>query len=514
MITRSPNRVWMMDNVDISQVIDFLAAMIVTGNVDCCHKNYYVYRDTEGDKEWEMFPWDVDLSFGRNWSGSESYWDDRVYPQNGLYVGGNATLPSQLFASSSLTRQMYLRRVRTLMDNLQQTNGTPASQLRYEKRIDELAAQLAPDAAMDLVKWGTWGGGSQNIFDVNSPYWRTLPQSVSELKTNYMPARRRYVFDQKMGGDLPNAQPANVTVQIRAVDYNPVSHNQEEEYIQLTNANNFAVDMSGWKLSGGITHTFQGGVVLGATSSVYVAANKVAFRARTTSPHGGQALYVEGPYDGRLSARGETIILTDTTGRVVSTNSYAGNPSGPQQYLRITEIMYHPPRLPSGTAYDAEDFEYIELRNTGPTNLNLAGVHFSNGLDFTFPDIVLTPGGYVLVVRNTAAFISRYGNGHNIAGQYVGTLDNGGETIRLDDAVGEKILEFKYNNSWYPITDGPGASLVILNDTADWRTWDQKESWRPSAVDLGSPGQTDGTPTLVLPVYVNEVLTRSDAPLV
>src|SRR5262249_46379596 len=145
--------------------------------------------------------------------------------------------------------------------------------------------------------------------------------------------------DQKMGGDLPNAQPANATVQIRALDYNPISHNQEEEYIQLTNANSFAVDMSGWKLSGGITHTFQGGVVLGPTSSVYVAANKLAFRARSASPHGGQALYVEGPYDGRLSARGETIILTDTTGRVVSTNSYVGNPSGPQQYLRITEIM-------------------------------------------------------------------------------------------------------------------------------------------------------------------------------
>ena len=513
LISKSPNRTWVMDNVDISQVIDFLAAMIVTANVDCCHKNYYVYRDTEGDKEWEMLPWDVDLSFGRNWSGSESYWDDRVYPQNGLYVGGNATLVSQLFASGSVTRQMYLRRVRTLMEVMQQTNGTPAGELKYEKRIDELAAVLAPDAAMDLVKWGSWGGGSQNIFDVNSPYYRTLPQSVSELKTNYMPARRRYVFDQRMGGDLPTAQPANANILIGAIDYNPASHNQEEEYIQLKNTNNFAVDMSGWKLSGGITHAFQGGVVLAATSTVYVAANKLAFRSRAASPHGGQALYVEGPYDGRLSARGETVVLTDTTGRVVSTNSYPGTPSGAQQYLRITEIMYHPPR-PSTATYDAEDVEYIELRNTGPTNLNLAGVHFSNGIEFTFPAASLAPGAYVLVVRNTAAFVSRYGNSLNIAGQYSGALDNSGETIRLDDAIDEKILEFRYNNSWYPVTDGPGASLVIRDDTADWRTWDLKESWRPSAVDLGSPGQTDSPPATVLPVIVNEVLTRTDVPLV
>ncbi|MBK7998616.1 MAG: lamin tail domain-containing protein [Verrucomicrobia bacterium] len=168
----------------------------------------------------------------------------------------------------------------------------------------------------------------------------------------------------------------------------------------------------------------------GSSNILHVVANKKAFRSRAISPRGGQGLYIEGPYDGQLSARGETIVLSDDKGRVVSTNLYQGSPSGPQQYLRITEIMYHPPTPPAGSVYEAEDFEYIELRNTGPTNINLTGVRFVRGIDFNFTGSAVTdlaPGGYVLIVRNLAAFTSRYGAIANIAGQYSGILNNSGK---------------------------------------------------------------------------------------
>ena len=188
--------------------------------------------------------------------------------------------------------------------------------------------------------------------------------------------------------EIPNSQPTNVTILFGSLDYSPSSGNQAEEYIQLINPNNFAVDISGWRLSGAVDHTFQGGVVIPSTASfnmLYVVPDKKAFRARATPPRGRQSLYVEGPYKGQLSARGETIFLSDKTGRVVQTNTYVGNPSGPQAYLRITEIMYHPPIAPPGSLYETEDFEYIEFKNTGPTDLNLAGVHFTNGVEFAFP---------------------------------------------------------------------------------------------------------------------------------
>src|SRR2546422_428398 len=108
---------YVYDNVNIPEVVDYLAAMIITGDVDCCHKNYYFYRDTEGTGEWQMFPWDLDLSFGRVWSTPLTYWDELVHPDTGLYVGGGNSLPNVIFGRPEL-KQMYLRRLRTLMDTI------------------------------------------------------------------------------------------------------------------------------------------------------------------------------------------------------------------------------------------------------------------------------------------------------------------------------------------------------------------------------------------------------------
>jgi hypothetical protein len=43
----------------------------------------------------------------------------------------------------------------------------------------------------------------------------------------------------------------------------------------------------------------------------------------------------------------------------------------------------------------------------------------------------LDPGEFVLVVENQAAFQSVYGTGPRVAGEYTGSLSNGGEDIVL-----------------------------------------------------------------------------------
>ena len=107
-------------------------------------------------------------------------------------------------------------------------------------------------------------------------------------------------------------------VNITAVDVYPISGNQDEEYIQITNPNAkpsdptlysaYAVDISGWTLTGGVNFTFPGGTVIAPGESLYVSPNTKAFRLRTSSPKGGESLFVIGPYDGHLSALGETIL--------------------------------------------------------------------------------------------------------------------------------------------------------------------------------------------------------------
>ena len=482
---------YVFDNINVPEVVNKLAAMITTGNVDCCHKNYYLYRDTEGTGEWQMLPWDVDLSFGRVWNGGQTYWDEVLHPETQVFVGGGNTLVDVIFNIPAI-RQMYLRRLRTLMDDLLQPTNTAPAQLKFERRIDELASLLAPDAELDLAKWKTFGKGSE----VSTCCVQTLPQAVALLTNQYLPARRRYLYTTQTGNTgarIPAAQPANPVIRFGAIEVNPASGTQAHEFIELVNPNTYAVDISGWKLAGEVTHLFQAGVVLAATNKLYVSPDVVAFRRRLTAPRGGQGLFVQGNYRGQLSARGGTLLLLDQAGRTMSELSYPGNPTPAQQYLRITEIMYHPPP-PVGSPFADEDYEFIELKNTGPVTLDLAGVHFTSGIEFNLTDGSvkdLGPGQSVVVVRNLAAFTLRYGASLPIAGAFRGNLDNAGEKLRLADAVGETVLEFTYNDTWDPFTDGLGYSLVILADTLPWAAWNYPSSWAASNAPLGSPGQDD-----------------------
>ena len=313
-LTGEARRQFLYDNVDVAQVVNFLAVRIITGDVDCCHKNYYLYRDTGVSNEWQMWPWDVDLSFGRVWNSTETYWNENLLPNTRLFVGSGNRLPDAIFNTPE-TRQMYLRRIRTLMDEFLMAPDTPEDELYYEPRIDFLAALLAPDAALDAEKWGSdaWGNGS------TSPCCpQSLWEAAQELKSYYLPERRRQLFNRSLSGaqEIPNAQPVRTIIDFGTIDTNPISGNLDEQFIQLLNFNHIAVDISDWILSRGqdpnsLLFTFHGGTVIPANGAIFVAANRVAFRSRNIPPTGGQALFVVGDFNGRLETRDETLYLTD-----------------------------------------------------------------------------------------------------------------------------------------------------------------------------------------------------------
>ena len=178
--------------------------------------------------------------------------------------------------------------------------------------------------------------------------------------------------------------------------------------------------------------------------------------------------------------------------------------------LRTTEIMYHP--QDTNDPNDPNE-EFIELQNIGIETINLNLVRFTNGVDFTFPSMELAGGEYVLVVKDVNAFAAQYGIGFNIAGQYSGSLRNGGERVELQDAAGQTILNFRYRDGWYDITDGMGFSLTVKDAVnTEPNAWDDKSTWRPSANIGGSPGwdDTDEVPALGS-VKINEILAHAHA---
>jgi hypothetical protein len=139
--------------------------------------------------------------------------------------------------------------------------------------------------------------------------------------------------------------------------------------------------------------------------------------------------------------------------------------------LRITEIMYHAP--------DGADYDYIELTNISDSPLDVNGVRFTEGIEFTFGPAILDAGRQIVVVSSVADFRDEYGTGINVAGEYLGNLSNGDDDIVLNLPVpfDAAILRFSYSDVWYPSTDGAGQSLMIKDANAHPATWNEKESW-------------------------------------
>jgi len=497
------------DHVDIPETVNYLAGLVLAGSQDQGHKNYYVYRDSNGTGEWMPIVWDVDLSFGHDWGG-QGYFDDDFLFNNTLHLGFANRLKTLIWNSPEMNA-MFVRRVRTMMDQFLQENSTPLAERYLESRIDTMVELMDPvgvisDADLDFSRWGSWrDGGSSDSSASNK-----LRPQADRLKLDYLPNRRAFLYSttpESNGLKIPAAQTSSPSITIEQdLDYNPSSGNQDEEYFILKNRESEAIDISGWTISGAVEMTFKGGTVIppGAGTSIsqyigllYVARDASAFRARTSGPTGGAYRFIQGGYDGQLSARGETIELRDTHGNLIDSRSFSGNPTPAQLALRVSEINYHPsdptedellelPRVVGG------DFEWIELVNTGATSLDLTGAIFTKGIEFSFlAGTTLGVGQRIVLVKNPEAFALRYGAGIHLVGPYFGQLANGGERLQINDASGENIFDFSWNDQWYPPSDGAGRTLVIRDPSISLNTFDEPESWGISESDLGSPGVSD-----------------------
>jgi hypothetical protein len=307
---------YLFENVNIPAVVNYLAVTAVIHDIDCDRKNYFLYRDAEGTGEWTFLPWDKDLTFGRNFDGhvlNDKIWAD-LYPQSYPFSLARNDIISALYDTPAI-REMYLRRLRTIMDTFLQPPGTPVDELYYERRIDELVAQIQPDVTLDRAKWPFEWGSAQ-----------TFAQAIGILKHDYLAARRVYLYEtlsSGTGGIIPGAQPVTATVEFgNAIEFDPLSGDQHSEYFTLVNRNSYAVDVSGWTIAGDVRYTLQPGVVIPAGGTLYVSPDVVAFRSRAVSPTGREGRFVQGDYRGRLSNRWGILKLHNANGVLVDTKAF------------------------------------------------------------------------------------------------------------------------------------------------------------------------------------------------
>ena len=185
---------------------------------------------------------------------------------------------------------------------------------------------------------------------------------------------------------------------------------------------------------------------------------------------------------------------------------YSACANVPVPQLTITKIMYHPE---TSTQFpNSDDLEFLEIRNTGTTSVNLSGVYFmGTGVVYQFPaNSTLGPGLCVIIASNATAFQAKWG--FSPFGQFTRHLSNSGEILLLADAFGNQIdiVEYSDQSPW-PNADGNGYYLRLLQPSLDNNL---PESWTASGeVITGTETATADIEFTVYPNPVRDILTVS-----
>jgi hypothetical protein len=198
----------------------------------------------------------------------------------------------------------------------------------------------------------------------------------------------------------------------------------------------------------------------------------------------------------------------DLRGELVATDSinvtYTGAAQNPAGKLVINEIMYN--------GFDSYG-DFVEIHNLSATEtFDLGGMRL-NGLDFTFMSgTFIGPSDYLVVSESVPGYAATYTNAEVLAGEYPGSLDNGGETISLLMPVSSNewtvLDQVTYDDvaPWPVPADGTGPSLQLRDATRDNS---RVGNWGVDTTVLYTPGEANSLSTN-LPafpqVWLNEVM--------
>ncbi|MGI6342163.1 MAG: lamin tail domain-containing protein [Bacteroidales bacterium] len=357
-------------------------------------------------------------------------------------------------------------------------------------------------AYTDSAPWPTApdGGGSSLTF--------CDPSLDNSLAENWLASSEPFITLQ---GDTIYATPgegcyfSSDNIIISEIMYNPPDNgNDTLEFVEIYNKGNAIVDLTGWKFTSGISYTFPDTTLM-PNNYYLVAFNSVSMQyafgvncaqwesgmldntgdivtltdaigtVKAEVAYTNQAPWPEIPLTGGPSITfcNTSLDNSDPTNWSASTNIIGYNTANQPLYatpgtgcmsganIVITEIMYNPPE--TGT----DSLEFIELYNLGETAINLKDFKFTQGIQFTFPDITIDTAQYLLVAVDSSAIRNVFNVGSL---QWTsGALSNSGENIRLVDNFDVIIDEVHYmpSSPWDTLANGTGRSLTLCDPTSD-----------------------------------------------
>jgi len=420
--------------LDVDEFITYLLANYYTGNHDWPAKNWYATHRNAPDGKWRFHSWDAEHTLeGDNVVGQSPAGIHAKLAGNAEYRMRFADLARRnFFHGGSLT-----------------PSGATAL---FKARMSQVDRAIVGESAR-------WGDNRQS-----RPYTRQdWLNTINAKLTNFFPTRTNQVL-----GWLKSA---NLYPSVDAPEFNINGQPQHGGHIGSRDSLSITGGGTIWYTLDGTDPRVPERTGRASASQPLVA---------TT------ALRYTGPVMLSKSTVVKSRVLTGTTWSALNEAVFAVGPVA--QSLRVSEIMYHP--LDTGNPNDPNT-EFLELTNIANQSINLNLARFTKGVDYTFPSFDLPAGGCCLVVKDVAAFETKYGSKLPIVGQYAGSLDNAGERIELVDAAGAIIQSFEYDD-WFKSTDGQGFSLMVKDPkTSDPNSLNEEEAWRPSTTPGGSPGRLE-----------------------
>ena len=146
--------------------------------------------------------------------------------------------------------------------------------------------------------------------------------------------------------------------------------------------------------------------------------------------------------------------------------------NAPDCVVVFNEIHYNP-------AGPGEDGEWIELFNQMGIRVDLSGWQLSGGIEYTFPrGTIVDPGSYLVIAKSPVG---------GQLGPFFGSLDNGGERLRLINHSGRlmDLLDYGDSGRWPVVADGSGATLAKRDPYTSNKP---PERWTRSSELGGTPG--------------------------
>jgi hypothetical protein len=400
--------------LDVRNMIDYMILHIYIADGDWPDGNYWTGRPrTASSDGFKFYPWDADASL-----------DDFTAPTINVFTG--VAIPygacrrnpefRMLFGDRvhkhfSKGGALYVDRLRPTWDPTNPERNVPAA--RFAKLCDGIRRALVAESA----RWGDHRSATAPA--TRDQDWQL---AITNVLTKFLSLRRNNVMQDFSSAGL----------------YPPV---EAPEFSQLG-----GLVWPGDRLA--ITN-------FSASGTIYYTLDGSDPRQLGDALNPGALVYAD-PI--------ELVRPTKVRARVLFTNRWSALVEGdfyPRQdlsKLQLSEIMYNPPKDGS---VDGDEFEFLELKNTGSAALDLTGLKFTRGLDFTFTNgTLLTPGEYFVLVRNPSQFAARYPQApwHGV---YTNKLDNNGETLALTTPLGATVFSVRYDNAapWPAEADNSGLSL-------------------------------------------------------